>query len=424
MKRSLNSEERAFKDALKRGVGRCVLQLMTDEGRRKFRSLVLWACSRNLEYDTQVAGTRAWYLHQMITKYEDVTPFLLVVEKAMFRTFSRMSDHLFEQSVELLTLFAEDGNARARAALQKCYESVCELMQDSEEKAWQRWSCGHDYYVYASMRRIVGRSRMTAKYRALIEKYVDGLDQQAKSQEQMRLDEDAPVRVVYEKIVSGGRVGLGGVVSRCYLRRKNRLGHADEIAELGGLCMRTRSGRVRAELYKLFCFEKESACLDVGRLIRDARSRRPDLAQSALKVLAEIRAPAVRAFALERLAKPGASAWDVAVLTKNNYRDEDEEVVLKVLKGFRQASSFDRHWAYFSARDAFDLKTVRKSKDLLRYLYGVTFCSECRLHNFRAMAARRMLTDDLLRECLYDCNADIRCHAARLLRRRKVDFLR
>lgn len=419
MKRGVDSEVRAFKEALKRGVGRCVLQLRTDEGRRKFRPLVLWACSRNLEYDAQVAGTRAWYLHQMIRQYEDVTPFLRIVEKAMFRTFFCTRGWLFEQSVELLTLLAADGHARARAALQKCYEAVCELLQHAGPKAWRFWSYGHHYSVYWSMRRIIGQSRMTAKCRALIKKFDDQFDQRVKSQNSMRLDAGAPVRVVYEKIVGGGHVGLGGVVSRSYLRRKNRLGHVDEIAELGELCMRTRSGRVRAELYKLFCFEKEAAFLDAGRLIRDARSWRPDLAQSALKVLSKIRAPAVRAFALERLTKPGASAWDVAVLAKN-YRDEDEEIMLKVLRGFRRASSFDRHSVYFSARDVFDLKTVRKSKDLLRYLYEVTFCSECRRYNLQAMAARRMLTDDLLRECLYDCNEDTRRYAARLLKRRKA----
>ena len=89
-------------------------------------------------------------------------------------------------------------------------------------------------------------------------------------------------------------------------------------------------------------------------------------------------------------------------------------------QGFRRASSFDRHLAYYLARDVFDLKTVRKSKDLLRYLYEVTFCSECRRYNLQAMAARRMLTDDLLRECLYDCNEDTRRYAARLLKRRKA----
>ena len=420
MKRGADSEVRAFKEALKRGVGRCVLQLRTDEGRRKFRPCVLWACSRDLGYDTQLEGTRAWYLHQMITQYEDVTPFLRIVEKAMFRTFFCTRGCLFDQSVELLTLFAADGHARARTALQKCYETVCELLQHSGSKAWQFWSYGHDECVYWSMRRMIGQSRMTAKCRALIKKFDDQFDQRVKSQNSMRLDVDAPVRVVYEKIVGGGHVGYpGGVVSRFYLRRKNRFGHVDEIAELGELCMRTRSGRVRAELYNLFNFEKGAACLDVEQVIRDARSRRPELAQSALKVLAEIRSPAVRAFALERLAKPGASAWDVAVLAKN-YRDEDEEIMLKVLRGFRRASSFDRHLAYYSARDVFDLKTVRKSKDLLRYLYEVTFCSECRLYNLQAMATRRMLTDDLLRECLYDCNEDTRRYAARLLRRRNA----
>ena len=35
--------------------------------------------------------------------------------------------------------------------------------------------------------------------------------------------------------------------------------------------------------------------------------------------------------------------------------------MLKALRGFRRASSFDRHLVYYSARDVFDLKTVRKS---------------------------------------------------------------
>ena len=44
----------------------------------------------------------------------------------------------------------------------------------------------------------------------------------------------------------------------------------------------------------------------------------------------------------------------------------------------------------------------------------------CVLQLRTAMAARRMLTDDLLQECLYDCNEDTRRYAARLLKRRKA----
>ena len=100
--------------------------------------------------------------------------------------------------------------------------------------------------------------------------------------------------------------------------------------------------------------------------------------------------------------------------------DSEVRAFKKALRGFRRVSSFDRHLVYLSVRDAFELKTVRKSTDLLRYLYEVTFCSECRRYNLQAMVARRMLTDDLLRECLYDCNEDTRRYAARLLRRRNA----
>ena len=93
--------EHEFRNEMRRGVGRCVLSLDDVKARAKFKKAVLWACSRNLGFDPQCEGTRAWYLHQMIRRYGDVAPFLSAVEKALFRSWGK-GDWLFEQSCELL----------------------------------------------------------------------------------------------------------------------------------------------------------------------------------------------------------------------------------------------------------------------------------------------------------------------------------
>ena len=60
------ADERAYRSALRRGAGRCVTMLSSESARRKYRLLVMWACCRDLGYDTQVEGTRALFLYEMI----------------------------------------------------------------------------------------------------------------------------------------------------------------------------------------------------------------------------------------------------------------------------------------------------------------------------------------------------------------------
>ena len=52
------------KQAIQRGLGRGYLAVRNDPDR--YRDLVLWACGRNLAFDTQCEGTRAWYDYQLI----------------------------------------------------------------------------------------------------------------------------------------------------------------------------------------------------------------------------------------------------------------------------------------------------------------------------------------------------------------------
>ena len=63
MKRTvLDKEARIYKSALRRGAGECFTMLSTESARRKFRPLVMWACTCDLAYDVQIEGSRALLL--------------------------------------------------------------------------------------------------------------------------------------------------------------------------------------------------------------------------------------------------------------------------------------------------------------------------------------------------------------------------
>ena len=98
-------DDRAIKDALVRGTGKCFTMLATESARRKYRPLVMWACARCLGYDTQIEGTRALFLYDLIGQYRSPEPFLDIVEERFFASFNK-GNWLFQQECELLAIFA------------------------------------------------------------------------------------------------------------------------------------------------------------------------------------------------------------------------------------------------------------------------------------------------------------------------------
>lgn len=78
------------------------------------------------------------------------------------------------------------------------------------------------------------------------------------------------------------------------------------------------------------------------------------------------------------------------------------------------------HGAFSSVMDNFEDRSIKNSpKELLLYMYENTLCSFCRCVVVKEMGRRRMLTDELLQECLYDSNNEIREYAKRRLEDRK-----
>lgn len=114
--------KKAFKEAMKRGLGRCIIELENEVNIEKYRDIVLYSCLHNFSYDTQIEGTRAKYMYVLQSKFEDNYFESKIIEKFLK---PKMDTRLFEHYAEFLYCFAADGSDKAENAL---YEKFDELL--------------------------------------------------------------------------------------------------------------------------------------------------------------------------------------------------------------------------------------------------------------------------------------------------------
>ena len=150
-------------------------------------------------------------------------------------------------------------------------------------------------------------------------------------------------------------------------------------------------------------------------LIADTESACDELRFVAWRALSKIRHPAVRAFALSNLAKGNRTPENFALLTANAMPEDEDFVEAFLREKITAEDPDDRHWAGMTVLDAVDKDGGMKH--LLPLLYEHTPCSCCRESALRSMEKHRMLTEEILKECLYDSSYEIRCFAEKRLKR-------
>ena len=452
--------DRTFKDALIRGTGKCVAMLATESGRRKYRPLVIWACGHNLGYDTQVEGTRALYLYDLIGQYANPEPFLDVVEERFFASFNN-GNWLFQQECELLALFAVNGNERARRILEQGYgrllqylrrlnpakitkpyipardsfDSMCEQLMICAKPAEAQSMverivrdvgglCMRDSFWNATadgvqlslgfalgdrrLATILGKIKPSAESKA----YKAALDQ-FESERRKSWPKVWGFRKVYRQISEHGTFGIR------YMVRDWRLdGRTRDIKGLAKLYAAEKDCETRAGLLDMFS-AADSKCeeyLPLDCVLRDAASGDDRLRVSALGVLSGIKSPRVHDFALDIVKTRGVS-YDAVNVLAVNYREADDDLLFAALKKLGEMS----HDVYsVLARIPESKCGGRLSVRMLNYLYETIACTCCRERVVRELGRRRLLTDDMLAECLHDASVDIRDYAKRLLWRRRA----
>ena len=173
---------------------------------------------------------------------------------------------------------------------------------------------------------------------------------------------------------------------------------------------------LRAEALKAFacCPYPDDPCV----IMEDTASCCEALQNAALRALENIRHPAVRQFSHGNVTKGDRTTANFALLV-TNYMPEDAPLLESLLRERISQKDWDGvHAAGIDIYRAFYKDSViPHPKDLLPLLYEYNPCSFCRETALMCMSRHKMLTREILEECLYDSNDDIRRYAEKRLNR-------
>ncbi len=429
-----------FKKALLRGQGRCVQAVK--ENPERYRKALLWACQRNIAFDAQCEGTKASYLYDMIRCYPDISPFI----QAISRDLLAVSPWFYwktSQQAQLLNFFAQDGDADAQRALWDKYSQIYEILRARKRR---RTSYFYEADTFDHFCEIIAVDRNTTLRiatdigRLYLEKpfYCDVGFEWFYSQRAKRcfraLERNAEKSSEVKKYLEVSAHQEQELAERLKNRPKfppqNPIAfsrwlkrNADDAARINYAreYLAERDPEKRAKALKRFC--RCPFPLEPEAIIQDCQSDCWQLREAAWQALENISHPAVREFALSRLETDFEKAISPLV---NNCEPADIKLITRLVKEFPAEAKdcHELHGLHLEIVNAID-RGVRIPKEMCYHIYNTGYCACCRLSFVEYMEKHRMLTDEILQECLFDSNLDIRRYAQRTLKRRnkKTDLV-
>lgn len=429
--------KKEFKAAMLRGLGRCVTAVQQEP--EKYRELVLWACGRDISYDTQSEGTRAWYVYTMACGYPDREPFVRAAADALKKYRPRGGWDLLHLS-ELLVWFAGDGDTLARQAVEEKYQEILAGMFARKRRPNRVFHELSDLEQLglvlaqdsASAIRIAGDfGRLYREKKYMLDgdfcwffgsrgdRYQKSLERAAKKDgnialflERERADIAAQEEHWKQRKTLPPETYTGIRLSR-WLEKK---APPETVERYAAAYRQEQEPEKRALALNAFHFCPYPG--DPQPVIEDTGSSCAQLQREAWRALENLRHPAVRDFALKNVEKGIRTPENFALLV-TNYEPRDASLLETLLRELIAAKDWDGvHAAGMDIYRAFysDIR-IPHPKHLLPLLYEFNPCSFCRESAIAYMGKHRMLTKEILEECLHDSNYDIRSYAAKRLKR-------
>ena len=424
-----------FKEALLRGQGRCLQAAQSNPG--KYYGTILWACSHTVAFDAQCEGTRAWFVYQLISFYEEREPFLKAAISSLQKAKSNGGWKVLYLA-ELLYHFASDGDLSAEAALWDKYEKLYHSLLNKKKIPVGIFSERDDYAMLcqvlavskAAMVRIaedIGRLYLMKDFYdgydfdwlfdTKAKRYMGTLKKQAQKSANVSAylqygeaneEEDAQRkqnrRAAPERYMQGRRLSV-------WLRN---MADAETVQKYADAYLEQEDPIKRANALMAFCRCPFPG--DPEPILQDAQSDCEPLRDAAWDALENIRHPSVRAFALEQLPYGAEKVVPILIL---NYKPTDEEMLVKLIKSVPVDFECNTNWhGIHSDILAMEDHKLKAPPALLWHIYETTYCSCCREYALLQMGKRRLLSAEILEECLLDSNDDIRKYAAKCLTRR------
>ncbi|MCH5347924.1 MAG: hypothetical protein J1E40_01245 [Oscillospiraceae bacterium] len=447
--------KREFRQKMKCGLGRCITAI-DSSNMPKYKPIVLWGCINNIAFDTQCEGSRGIYMHDLAVRFNDddyfvkpaIDKFLTLPPDADWRRFCHLCD--------FLQCFASDGNKAARQALKEKYIETYSALMNTRVSRKANNICDNYEYLCIDMIQIMKQETFCkiaediggyfSKHRSYNNAdlkwrfewfYIKSCEKFGKKKIRKELEKrscDSENILcffeVMEYSVPENKQSAKAVPISAYetveraetgLSMKDiisaRRSEDNQKAELARAVISENDPEKKAELLKIF---RSSYCrfpLDPEPLFEYAGSENENLRAAALDVLCYAEGKPVRDFGKKLLEQEKNTAEGLSMLI-NNYEKTDKTLLMSSLNNINADNNDNSGWhgVVITILNAAERKGSLIPPEALMYIYENSLCSCCRESVLKIMGRRHILTKELLSECLFDCNTDIREYAKKRLK--------
>ena len=453
----------AFRNDFLRGLGSALIELQSCADPAPFYDAILYGCLHNTVYDNQTESERGWYLYQAAKLSGNET----AIEEAVCQKFFRVGKEyrLFVQLSSILYHFAVDGSKAARNALYQQYVRM--LRELSRKRKFEQIHLFHrrdmfeelcirltsldgwgtfkqivndmsvcllpknidvfflDWFYYNSKDKF-GKKRIAhyLQKQSGISPHIFGyyeaakeLDTYNKTLAQKRNELPIPTLSEVLALARGEFPGRGRGLARRFAENAS----SEDLEQLAQAAMSESDAGIQVELlwpFRPMGRYKSSYMFPEEFLLRLSQSNDGQLRHFAYGLIGQSPTPQTRELA-RSLIQSGTDVANGIYLLAKNPLPEDEGLLYDAVKSFRpHRNKGDWHWVHTDARDGIEAMRGKPKTTILDYLYRKTLCGFCRGEIVRIMHKKGVLSEQMLGECRFDANDDIRAFAERLNRYR------
>ena len=445
--------KKEFSQALRRGLGSAIIELKRVQNNMDYSDIVLRYCLRDIAHDPQVEGTKGYYLYSAVKILNNPEMFLgKIIDRFGKRLYWRLSEQLYD----ILCCFSDDGYKDADDALEKKYNDLknrlptllkynlvfCEREQfdslmirklssgfstfkqsvyDIGEMITKRGNvdCVFFDFVLDCAKDKFGEKRVNGFISEMCEKstaikfLVDTLEESELSRREYQ-ENMFSESVTVEYLLQNARAAASYEYPRFKMLRYRLMfvkkASDEDYMKLAYTVLREKDDTVKALL--LMIFWRKPFPLDITPLIEYSKSDNALLSEIALEVLKYVKDKRIHDLAVQLLAEKGLDSFALGLLMKN-YRKADDDIIRKLIV---KTSNVLQH----VQSDIADIYTHHRSETafpILLHVYQRGECSHCRGNIVRAMSHCKVLSNEILEECVYDSFEDTRRYAKRLIAR-------
>ncbi len=444
--------KKQFRHDFLKGMGSALLELQSCDNPERYRDIVLYGCLHDTMYDAQCEGDRGWYLYQAVKIVGDEES----VEKAVIQKYFRITwrHWLFVQLTAILYHYAKDGSEDARAALYGKYMELFDYLSCKRklegvipQADMFRWLCvwltsldgwsafkkivreisenllpkNADYFFdewfYDNAKSKFGGKRVENYLQKQAEKshFMLAYYEKAKAWDNYIAGDNRPIPTLEQVLDETDGQEFHG---RGLAMRFAKNADLSDLEKLAQAAINEPDINRKSEL--LWGFRRRAYPFPKQLVLEWSKSEHEDLRETAFYIMGHNPSLQAHDYAVS-LIQNKIDIQNGLFLLSKNYQPQDEGLLFAAIQNIQlNCDENEFHSAAMDIEAVLSSVRQKPKTDILTYLYYQTSCSCCRYRIVQLMHKKKVLSENILQECRFDSNSDIREFAERSIKSRKI----